>query len=66
MLVFRRLTSSFLQYTQIDMAFGGFLGVPLGFTGVRVPAASAFLCSREMRSFLEIGMFGLRGEVSLQ
>jgi hypothetical protein len=54
-----KLTNSFLQKTQIDVAFAAFLGVPLGLTGTRVPAASAFLCSRWIRSFFEMGMLTL-------
>jgi hypothetical protein len=30
----------------IDVGFGGLTGFPFGLTGTRVPAASAFLCSR--------------------
>lgn len=40
------LTSSLRQKTQILFGLGALTGVPLGFTGTRVPAASAFLCSR--------------------
>jgi hypothetical protein len=49
-------TRSFRQKAQIVFGFAAFTGVPLGLTGTRVPAASAFLCSRWMRSFLEMGM----------
>lgn len=49
-------TSSLRQKAQITLALGGFTGVPLGLTGTRVPAASAFLCSREILSFLEMGI----------
>jgi hypothetical protein len=38
------------------MVFAALTGVPFLWTCTRVPAASAFLCSREIRSFLEIGM----------
>ena len=50
------LSNSLRQKAQTDFGFAAFFGVPFGFTGTRVPAASAFLCSRWMRSFLEIGM----------
>ncbi len=30
----------------IAVGFGALTGLPLGLTGARVPAASAFLCSR--------------------
>jgi hypothetical protein len=30
----------------IDVGFGALTGSPFAFTGARVPAASAFLCSR--------------------
>lgn len=41
----------------MDLGLAAFTGVPLGLTLARVPAASAFFCSRWMRSFLEIGIF---------
>lgn len=44
------------------MALGGLTGRPLGLTGARVPARSAFLCSRWIRAFLEIGMVDEFGE----
>lgn len=49
-------TISFLQNAQMDVSFFGFTGSPFAFTGARVPAASAFLCSRAMRSFFEMGI----------
>lgn len=41
----------------MDLGLAAFTGVPLGLTLARVPAASAFFCSRWMRSFLEMGIF---------
>lgn len=40
----------------MEVGLGALTGRPLGFTAARVPAASAFLCSRAIRSFFEIGM----------
>lgn len=48
----------------MDLGLAAFTGVPLGLTLARVPAASAFFCSRWMRSFLEMGIlffFGFDG-----
>lgn len=53
----RKLTSSLRQNAQMDLGLAAFTGVPLGLTLARVPAASAFFCSRWMRSFLEMGIF---------
>lgn len=50
------LTSSFLQNAQSEVSFLGLTGRPFALTGARVPALSAALCSRAMRSFLEMGM----------
>lgn len=60
----RKLTSSLRQNAQMDLGLAAFTGVPLGLTLARVPAASAFFCSRWMRSFLEMGIFsfGCDGE----
>lgn len=52
----RKLTSSLRQNAQMDLGLAAFTGVPLGLTLARVPAASAFFCSRWMRSFLEMGI----------
>jgi hypothetical protein len=52
------LASSFRQKAHIDISFFALTGVPLGLTGTRVPAASAFLCSLWTRSFLLIGIVG--------
>lgn len=52
-----KLTSSLRQNAQMDLGLAAFTGVPLGLTLARVPAASAFFCSRWMRSFLEMGIF---------
>ena len=49
-------TISFLQNAHSDVGLGALTGRPLALTGARVPAASAFLCSRATRSFFEIGM----------
>jgi hypothetical protein len=53
----------------MDVGLGGFTGSPFGFTGTRVPAASAFLCSRWIFAFLEIGIvrvvMGLRCDVDV-
>jgi len=40
----------------MDFGLGALTGRPLALTGARVPSASAFLCSRVRRSFLEIGI----------
>lgn len=53
----RKLTSSLRQNAQMDLGLAAFTGVPLGLTLARVPAASAFFCSRWIRSFLEMGIF---------
>lgn len=50
------LTSSLRQNAQIDFGLACLTGVPFGLMAMRVPAASAFLCSFLMRSFLVIGI----------
>lgn len=48
--------SSFLQKAHREVSFFGLTGRPFALTGARVPALSAALCSRAMRSFLEMGI----------
>lgn len=55
------LTSSLRQNAQIDFGLACLTGVPFGLMAMRVPAASAFLCSFLMRSFLVIGILAVLG-----
>jgi len=45
------------------VGLGALTGVPLGLTATRVPAASAFLCSRWTRAFFEMGISSVVVEV---
>lgn len=52
-------TSSLRQNAQIDFGLACLTGVPFGLMAMRVPAASAFLWSFLMRSFLVIGILAV-------
>jgi len=50
------LTISLRQLAQREVGLGALTGRPFGFTGARVPAASALRCSRWTFIFLETGI----------
>jgi len=45
-----------LGYHTIEVGFGGLTGRPFAFTGARVPALSAFLCSRWICTTVSLGL----------